>query len=235
MGTQGVEFDATRFHWIGSMTEEQYVCFVRRDSPVDSLQDARRTPVQLAASGTGSGTYIFPNLMNGLLGTRFDIILGYSGSSEMNVAIERGEVHGRCNFWSSVKALNAPWMDPERPLIRFLVQFGSERHPELADVPLITEVATEQPARGIFQAVSSTLVMERPFAAPPGVPAERVAALRRAFIETLRDPQFLAEARAVHLEIRNPRSGETVQALVGELLRSPQDQVQILKRYWGSR
>lgn len=232
MGTAGLEFDAGSFNWIGSLMEDHYICVARKASPVKSLEDAMNIPIKLAASGSGTGAFIYPNLMNNLLGTKFNIILGYSGSSEMALAIERGEVDGVCESLSGMRTRHPEWLEPDNPFVNRLVLIGLSKRSDMPDVPLVAEFARDQATRGVFEVVTSTLAMGRPFAAPPGLPGERVATLRRAFVRVLEDPGFRSELQASGLEVYRPRDGEGLQQLVQQLLRAPKEQVELLRQYW---
>lgn len=228
-GSQGIRFDAARFSWIGSITEETYVCLVRADVPVKRIEDARTVTVKMGAAGPGSDSHVFPILMNRLLGTRFQVVAGYPGGGDINLAVERGEVDGRCNNWSGVKGGTPQWL--ERAFVNILVQVGSRRHPDLPHVPLLAELVEDEEARSIIDLVSARLIMARPFAAPPGLPPERLAALRKAFMQTLDDPAFQADIRSTNLEVNNPLSGEQVARMVERLLQTPRERVAKLEQY----
>ena len=154
-----------------------------------------------------------------MLGTRFRIVAGYPGGNEIDLAMERGEVAGRCGWsWSSVVATHKHWVDEKK--INILVQLSLSRHADLPSAPLVTDLASTEEQKQIFRLVFARQPMGRPFLAPPGIPAERVTILRRAFMETLQDREFLAEAARTKLEI-NPVSGERVQAIVAEVYQTP--------------
>jgi tripartite-type tricarboxylate transporter receptor subunit TctC len=156
-----------------------------------------------------------------VLGTHFKIVEGYPGGSEVLLAMERGEVSGRCGWsWSSVKSTHKSWIDEKKMIV--LVQLSLDRHPELPDVPLVTDFAKTDEQRQILKMVFARQVMGRPYVAPPGVPEDRVAALRKAFTDTMTDPAFVAEADKAQLEI-NPVSGEDVEKLLKEVYATPPD------------
>jgi hypothetical protein len=176
---------------------------------------------QLTVGGTGpaADTDQFPKVLNAALGTRFKIVTGYPGGNEIDLAMERGEVSGRCGWsWSSVVATHKHWMDDRK--INVLVQLALARHADLPHVPLIMDFATSDEQKQIFKLVFARQPMGRPFLAPPGTPVERVAVLRKAFVDTLQDPEFLADAARMKLEI-NPVRGESVQDIVKEVYKTP--------------
>lgn len=230
-GQSGARFDATHFNWIGNMTEDGYVLYVRSDVPVRRFEDLLTVPVKIGVTGPGSPRHLLPNLMNGVLRTKFTIITGYPGSNEVDLALERGELEAATNIWSSVKSGRSDWLVGNPPFIRLLVQVGRSRHPDLKDVPLITEFAREERQRRVFASVSLPFAMVRPFVAPPGVPGERVQALRNAFMRALQDPQLRQEAKAASMSLDNPSDGETVEQLAQELLRRPREETDLIARF----
>jgi tripartite-type tricarboxylate transporter receptor subunit TctC len=158
-----------------------------------------------------------------VFGTKMKIVTGYPGGNDVNLAIERGEVTGRCGWsWSSVLTTRKHWLDEKK--ITVLVQLSLARHPDLPQVPLITDFAKTEEQRQILRLIFARQVMGRPYLAPPGLPADRAAALRQAFSETMHDPDFLAEADKAQLEI-TPVDGDKVEALVKEVYQTPKDVV----------
>src|SRR5947207_12635784 len=168
--------------------------------------------VEAGGTSTSADTDQFPRIINGLLGTKMKIVTGYPGGNEVGLAMERGEVQGRCGWsWSSVKSTHQKWLDEKKFTV--LVQLALDKHPDLPDVPLVIDLAKNDEQRQILRLIFARQVMGRPYLAPPGVPAERIAALRAAFTDTMSDKEFLAEAEKAQLEI-TPVSGEAVQKLV---------------------
>lgn len=219
-GQPEAQFKSTQFNWIGSLNDEVSVCVVRRDSGIAKLDDAKTKPVKIGATGPDDDTGFFPRLVNSMLGTKFDLVTGYKGGSDVNLAIERGEVAGRCGFsWSSLVATKPQWLKDN--FVNILVQMSLNKHPDIAkEVPLITELAPGAEERQIFEVVFSRQTMGRPFAAPPGIPAERVAALREAFIATTKDGAFVEDMKKAKLEL-NPKSGEEIQKIVEKIFQTP--------------
>jgi hypothetical protein len=177
----------------------------------------------VAGTGADATEVVWPKAANKLIDTRFKIVLGYPGSTEMLLAMERGEVEGNCGLgWTFLKLRKADWLREKK--INILFQWALRRHPDLPDVPLIIDSTKSLADRQVFELLLAPQDMGRPFFAPPGVPADRVAALRAAFARTLADPQFLADADKMGLEVQL-RDGEAVQQLVERIYASPADVV----------
>jgi len=217
--TDGVQYDANKFAWLGSITTSPVTLAVWRDSPVRSLDDARRQQVVVAASNKGAITYTFPHMLNELLGTKFKIVSGYQGNSTMTVAMERGEVQGVTNSWDSWKSFNPAWVREGK--IRVLVQ-TEPKAKDLPDIPSVQELARSASDRQVMALIVSGDALGKPLAASPNIPPERVQALRDAFEATIRDPAFIEAAAAARVEI-NPISGTALQATVARVLATPQD------------
>ena len=219
VGTDGVQYDANKFAWLGSVSTSPVTLAVWRDSPVRSLDDARRQQVVVAASNKGAITYTFPHMLNELLGTKFKIVSGYQGNSTMTVAMERGEVQGVTNSWDSWKSFNPAWVREGK--IRVLVQ-TEPKAKDLPDIPSVQELARSASDRQVMALIVSGDALGKPLAASPNVPPERVQALRDAFEATIRDPAFIEAAAAARVEI-NPISGTALQATVARVLATPKD------------
>jgi len=224
LGNKGAQFDATRFNWIGSANNEVSVCVAWHTTGVTRYEELLSKELVVGASGPAADTYQFPKIANGVLGTRFKIIAGYPGGNDIDLAMERGEVQGRCGWsWTSVKATHQPWLDQNK--IHILFQIGLSKHPDLPNVPLVMDLARTDEERAIFKVIFGRQVMAWPFTAPPGVPQERISVLREAFMDTMKDKEFLAEAAKAGLEIR-PVSGVDIQKLVHEAYDTPAAVVQ---------
>jgi tripartite-type tricarboxylate transporter receptor subunit TctC len=219
LNASATQFDASKLSWIGSANNEVSVCVALQSSGITSFQDVLTKPLTIGSTGFGDDTYQFPALINAVLGTQFKIVTGYPGGNDVSLALERGEVQGRCGWsWSSVKATRMNWIETKRIIV--LVQMSLSKHPDLPDVPLIMDLAKTDEQRQIFKLVFARQVMGRPYLAPPGLPLDRLAVLRRAFADTMADKEFLAEAEANKFEI-NPVGGEEVETLVREIYRTP--------------
>jgi tripartite-type tricarboxylate transporter receptor subunit TctC len=220
---KGDQFDAQQFNWLGSANNEVSVCVAMKDSGITKFGDLFTKELAVGGTGTSADTDQFPRVLNNVLGTHFKIIEGYPGGNDVVLAMERGEVAGRCGWsWSSVKATHQSWIDDKRMVV--LVQLSLSKHPELPDVPLVMDFAKTDEQRAILKMVFARQVMGRPFLAPPNLPAGRAALLRKAFMDTMTDKDFLAEADKAQLEI-NPVSGEEVEKLVKEIYATPADVV----------
>jgi len=215
----GAQFDAAKLNWIGSANREAYVGFIWHTVPVMRIAEVAGREVLVGSTTVGTTMNDFPLLLNDLLGYKFKIVRGYQGTPQINLAIERGEIEGNAGVgWASVKALTQNWIDEKK--IKLLVQYNAEPHPELAGVPLVMSLARTDVERSAMRLLFARTEYARPFFLPPDVPVERVEALRRAFDATMKDKAFLAEAAKLQLEV-SPMTGEAVQALVGELARTP--------------
>jgi tripartite-type tricarboxylate transporter receptor subunit TctC len=219
LGQPGAQFVAADFSWIGSMNQEVSICASWHDSGVSTFQDLLTKELLVGAVSNNDDTGQFARVMNTVLGTKMKIVAGYPGGNDVVLAMERGEVKGRCGWsWSSVLAAHMSWWKEKQ--INILVQLALNKHPDLPDVPLVTDLATNPSQRQMLRMIFARQVMGRPFVAPPGVPAERVAALRKAFMDTLADKDFLADSAKARLEI-NPVAGDKVEELVKEIYATP--------------
>jgi tripartite-type tricarboxylate transporter receptor subunit TctC len=219
LGSTKAQFDAAKFNWIGSMNDEVSVCVAWHTSGIAKLEDVTHKELTVGGTGPAADTDQFPKVLNATLRTKFKIIPGYPGGNDIDLAMERGEVMGRCGWsWSSVVATHKAWVDDKK--INVLVQLSLTKHADLPNIPLVMDFAKTDEERRIFRLVFARQPMGRPFLAPPGVPADRTATLRKAFVDTMKDPAFLAEAEKMQLEI-NPVAGDAVQAIVQDVYQTP--------------
>ena len=223
IGTARVQYDATKFTWLGSGANEVSLCSTWHTSPVKTWQDALKTSFTLAGEGAGSDPDSFSAMIRNLFGIKLRLVTGYHGTSDTILAMERGEVDGRCGTsWSSLKSIRPQWIKENR--LNHLAYMSEVKAPELPDIPLVSDFANAR-QKQIVRLVLSRQTMGRPFAAPPGIPADRREALRRAFDATLKDPVFLAEAEKVKMEV-SPVTGEEVDKLIAEMYATPKDVVE---------
>ena len=228
LGTPGVEFDARQFNWIGNTTNSPNLITVWAGRGVSSIDDARKREVAVGASGVGSGSYYYPFAANVVGGTRFKIVTGYPGGNDINIAMERGEVDGRgSNSLAAWKSTRPHWIS-EGKLIH-LVQIGLKRHPELPNVPLLSDLASTDIDRQAMQLIAAETAMARALAASAEIPKDRVTMLRRAFDATISDKTFLGEAGRLGFDI-SPASGEEVQKIVLGIVDAPPAVVQRVKQ-----
>jgi tripartite-type tricarboxylate transporter receptor subunit TctC len=223
-GLQGAQFDGTKFSWIGSANDEVSVCVGwSSTSGIAKFEDLKTKQMIVGGTGGSADTDQFPRIINAVLGTKMKLVVGYPGGNEVNLAMERGEVQGRCGWsWSSVKSTQSGWLKDKK--INVLVQLSLSKHADLPDVPLIMDLAQTEEQKQIFRLIFARQVLGRPFLAPPGLPADRLAALRTAFMDTMKDADFLAEADKLKLEI-TAVPGETLQKIVQEAYATPKDVV----------
>jgi tripartite-type tricarboxylate transporter receptor subunit TctC len=221
VGTDGAQYDANRFSWIGSMTSSPLTFTTWHTTGVKTIEDARRRDLTVAASNKGAITYTFPRMLNEFLGTRLKIVSGYQGNSTMVVAMERGEVDGVTNSWDSWKSLNPSWLTEKK--INLLVQ--SEPKARALDIPSVQELARNDEDRQVIALIISGDALGKPLAMTPNVPPERVKALRDAFDATVKDPEFIKAAVAARIDV-NPIRGVALQSTVNKVLATPKHLVE---------
>ena len=219
-GHRGAQFDGGKFTWIGSANDEVSVCVVWNGrTKIAKFEDLLTTPLTVGGTSAAADTDQFPLVMKGVLGTKMKVVTGYPGGNDVNLAMERGEVDGRCGWsWSSVRSTRPQWLTEKK--ITILVQLALHKHADLPDTPVIIDLAKTDEQRQILKLIFARQALGRPFLAPPGIPAARAEALRTAFMDTMRDKDFLAEAEKAQLEI-TPVDGAGVQKLVANLYQSP--------------
>ncbi|MFM2129915.1 MAG: hypothetical protein RL477_1461 [Pseudomonadota bacterium] len=219
---KGVKYDPRNFSWIGSITKETSLCVSYHTSPVKTFDDLFSKELIVGGLGPGGDTDVYPNIFNNLFGTRFKLITGYNQGTAITLEMERGEVQGRCGWsWSSIEATQPAWITEKK--INFLGISGLSRDPEIpASVPLIGDLAKTQREKDILELAFAPLEMARPLLAPPQVPADRLRILRAAFDKTMKDPEFLAEAKKRKLDV-SPISGAELAQLITRLMDKPAD------------
>jgi tripartite-type tricarboxylate transporter receptor subunit TctC len=216
-GIAGVQFDAAQMQWLGSIAPAVETMAVWHTAGIRSLDDVRKKQVVAGASARGAITFIYPEMMNEFLGTKFKIVTGYPGGNQINLAMERGEVEARNNTWSSWKATKPDWLKEKK--ITVIAQAGP-RAPDL-DAPSVVDAARTPEERQLIELVTSGTQLGRPFATN-AAPADRVAVLRAAFAATMKDPEFLTEAGQLGFEV-DPVLGEKMQKIVEKVLATPKD------------
>jgi len=216
-GQPGPQFDPTKFNWIGSMNNEVNVCVAWHTSKVKTIQDAMKMELIVGGSGPND-TEQTPAVLNNVLGTKFKIISGYPSSSAVTLAVERGEVEGICSSYSSLATRNAAWFKEKK--VSILVQNSGKKHPDLPNVPLSSELAKSKEDRQLLELNDARLVVGRPFLAGPGVPVDRIKALRKAFDDMVKDKEFLADVEKAKMELAAV-GGDEVQALIERVAATP--------------
>jgi tripartite-type tricarboxylate transporter receptor subunit TctC len=213
-GTQH-KYNTRAFNWIGAPASDSQICLASGKTNIKTLDDVFTRELIVGTAGTA--TIDFPLTLNNVLGTKLKIIRGYAGSAAIRLALERGEIESICGVgFSSMRT--AGLLEPGR--MNILVQFGLTKNPKMPDVPFIFDYAKNDEDRQIFRLIFGWLDLERPIAAPPGTPADRVQALRDGFDKAIRDPALVAEAEKMNLEV-SPMSGATIAKFVEDVSRTP--------------
>lgn len=233
LGGEAARFDPLKLKWIGSTSPEVSVIAVRTETGVRSLDDARHTQVALAGPAPGSDGVTFPSTLNNLLGTKFKIVTGYRSGPEMVLAVERREVDGRGSWsWAAFRTEGMPMLNKGQ--LSILVQLSPRKSPELPDVPLVMDFAKTQEQRQILDVVLAGQTMAWPFVAPAETPDERVALLRKTYVAMLQDPEALAEAKKLGLDI-DPITGEEIHALLQRVYATPPDVLDAVRELTGRK
>ena len=220
MGMPGVEFDARKLFWLGNTTSTPNVVNSWHTSGVTSIEDVKKRGLVVGAP-MGTAGALYPLLMNALAGTKFKLVTGYPGGNEANLAMERGETEGRgSNSWAAWNSTKPEWLREKK--IHILVQIGLKRHPDLPDVPLMLELAHNEADRKLLEFISAETNVARSLVTTPGVPPERIEALRRAFDATMKDPEFIAEAAKSQMDM-SPSTGEEAQKVAEAIVNTPRD------------
>ena len=226
--------DTSKFNYIGNANSDAYVCLVRSDAGINSFADLLQKEVVLGASAEGASTRDFPVLLKNLLGAKFKIVAGYPGTREINLAMEKGEVQAGCGqTWSSVAATYPAWF--KNNLIKPIVQESNVDYPELGrmGVPLARDFAKSDEQRQILELFYSQTTFGRPYVVAPGVPQERVDALRKAFMATMSDPDFIAEAKKLSIPVE-PNSGENLDKIAKDIVATPPQAITLAKKLLGA-
>jgi tripartite-type tricarboxylate transporter receptor subunit TctC len=219
--SRSIQFNSAQFNWLGSTSSSNSTVYVWHTSGIKSVEEATKRTVVMGGTGAGSYTVIYPTVMNSLIGTRFKVVTGYQSTAEVGLAMERGEIEGRAgNNFNSLKAENGEWLRAGK--INLIAQVGLQRDAEFPQVPLLTDFARNDDDRRILRLFSTDVVIGRPFVTSPGVPAERVALLRRAFDAMMKDPAYVEDARKASLDL-SPTDGATIQSIVAEIVGTPDD------------
>jgi tripartite-type tricarboxylate transporter receptor subunit TctC len=219
--TDAIQFDAAKMQWLASTSASNSTVYVSKSTGVNSVEDAKKKSVVMGGTGAGSYTTLYPIVMNHVLGTQFKIVSGYNSTAEIGLAMERGEVEGRgTNPYSSYMATHPTWIPQNK--LNLLVQAGVEKEPDLPNVPLILDLPVPAKDRPLLAFMARSATVGRPLATTPGVPADRVAALRRAFEAAVKDPDFIAAAAKEKLDVR-PQSGDKIAEIIFGLLDTSAD------------
>jgi tripartite-type tricarboxylate transporter receptor subunit TctC len=228
MGETATLIDGLKLNWIGSLNNEIPVCVAWHTTPFRTVEDARKAEMVMGSSGPTASDSVHVKMLNHIAGSRIRIVLGYKGSGNVHIAMESGEVQGRCGLgWDSIVARYMHWVNNKQ--ISILAQFGLSKHRDLPHVPLIGDFARSDADRQLIDLLLAPLEMGRPFFTPPDVPKDRLEALRSAFDATVKDPDFLAEAKKQQVEL-TPMTGAAVQELVRRIHATPRDVLETGRR-----
>ncbi|HTI85056.1 MAG TPA: tripartite tricarboxylate transporter substrate-binding protein [Alphaproteobacteria bacterium] len=227
-GKAGVSFDPRELSWIGSIGKQTGTCLTWHTSPVKTIEDAQKREVLVGATGADSTPNIYPKLLNAMIGTKFKVIEGYTTSS-LRIAVENGEIEGLCGIaWETHMASSPSWILDKK--VTFLLQLGLESSPRLPGVPLALDLIRNPEDRAVWELLVVSQEFGRPFVAPPKIPADRLKALRTAFEETLKDPQYLADAEKTK-QFVDPLTGEQIETLLAHAYKSSKQVVERAKVY----
>jgi len=222
---EGAQFEATKFVWLGSISREVSVCAFIKAAGIRTWQDMQTKRYVIGASGAGAESDVFANVLRKLFDLPLRIVTGYPGGSEIILAMQRREVDGRCGWsWTSLVSRSKALLDDDK--IDVALQIGLQKDKALRDVPLIMDLTDDPKKRAALKLIVSRQDIARPFAAPPGTPAERARMLRSAFEATLKDPEFRNDAKSLNLDVE-PVSGAEVEALLAEVYSSPPEVVKL--------
>jgi tripartite-type tricarboxylate transporter receptor subunit TctC len=227
-GTKQAQFDPLKFNWLGTPSVETAMVLVWHSVPVNSLDDLRARVTEMGASGANSTPAFYARLLNATLHTNMKIIPAYPGQNDAFLAMERGELDGYPSvFYSALSSTRPTWLAEKKA--KAIVQYGPEKLAELGDVPFAPDLVSDPQDKLLMQAALTPLALGRPLLMPPAVPAARVAAMRTALQETLADPDFLADAKKVGLQVNSPRDGEHLVRVIERAYRTPAAIIQRLR------
>src|SRR5580704_5376574 len=218
IGTPGAQFDATKLSWLGTPAIETNVCIANRTAPVKTVPDLLEKQLVVGDTGPGTGTRSYPKALNAILGTKFKIVGVYPSSADVFLAMERGEVGGICESLDSIKVRRPNWIPAKT--VSVLFQGGTKPVPELKDTPFVIDLARGDADKQAIEFLYAGQGIGRPFVAPPNLPADRLKLLREAFMATMKDPEFIAEAEQRKLTLE-PESGEELEALIRKTYATP--------------
>jgi len=220
----GATFDGTKFTWLGSVTNDISLCVTWHTSKANTWENFLKYPTNLGGQAPSSEPDIFANLYKNVFGAPIKLVPGYPGTNEITLAMERGEVDGLCGLsWSTIQTRHLPWLKEKK--INLLVQASFKKDPEIGNVPLVMDLTKDNEKLQILKLILAAQEMARPFAAPPDIPRDRAAALIAAFDATMKDAEYLADAKKSRIDV-NPVSGADIDKLLAELYATPKDVIQ---------
>ncbi|HWG04575.1 MAG TPA: tripartite tricarboxylate transporter substrate-binding protein [Beijerinckiaceae bacterium] len=228
-GTKEAQYDATKLVWLGSPSSEVSLLTIWKNSPADSIADARVHELTMGSSGANSTPSFYAHVLNAVLGLKLKLVVGYPGQNDALLAMERGEIDGYPSaFYNSLMSSRPTWIKDKQ--VKLLVQYGAEKEPALPDVPFAPDLITNAADKQLMEEASAPLALGRPYLMPPGVPADRVEAMRKAFFDTLKDPDFQADNQKLQLGANAPRTGQQLQDTIVHAYQAPPDVIDRLKK-----
>lgn len=228
-GTKEARYDAPKFNWLGTPSVEISMVLLWHTVPVNTVEDLKTKETNMGASGANSTPAFYTRLLNATLGTKMKLINGYPGQNDAFLAMERGELDGYPSvFYSALTSTRPNWLRDK--VAKPIVQYGPERLKELPDVPFAPDLLTNADDKLLMQAAFAPQALGRPLVLPPGVPVERVAALRKALADTFADPEFRADAEKIGLIVNAPRTGEQLQDVIARAYQAPSRVIERLQK-----
>jgi tripartite-type tricarboxylate transporter receptor subunit TctC len=229
LGTKEAQYDATKFNWLGSPSSEVGLVAVWKTSPATSLADLQKREITVGSSGANSTPSFYARLINETLHTKMKIVVGYPGQNEVYLAMEKHEVDGFPSlFYNTLTATHPNWRAEKN--VKLILQYGLEKEAALPDVPSALDVVTKPEDKLLLQAGLAEVTLGRPYLMPPGVPADRVAIIRKAFADTYKDAGFVADSKRMSLGVNSAKTGEQVQQLIAETYRTPPKVIDRLRK-----
>jgi tripartite-type tricarboxylate transporter receptor subunit TctC len=228
---RGVRYDATKFNWLGALGDRNQVFVVWHTTGIKNFEDLKAKGVTAGSTGEGSSGYRYPTAINNVLGTHIKIVKGYKAAGDVELAMLRGEVSAQAHSYTAFSTAHPDWIKEGK--IVFIMQIGFTRDKDLPDVPLWSELAQTPEQKQELSLIASPIPLGRPFLAPPGLPDDRVALLRKAFAATLKDPEFVKDAKKQDLDVV-PMTGEEVAEIVGQTINTPPNIVAKAKAAMGN-
>ena len=232
-GTKQAQFDPLKFNWLGTPSVETAMVLVWHSVPVNSVDDLRRRVTEMGASGANSTPAFYARLLNATLGTKMKVIPAYPGQNDAFLAMERGELDGYPSvFYSALSSTRPTWLAEKKA--KAIVQYGPEKIAALGDVPFAPDLVASPQDKQLLETAFTSLALGRPLLMPPAVPGDRVAAMRNALMETFADPDFLADAKKIGLQVNSPRNGEQLLRVIQRAYQAPPQIIERVRKLNGS-
>jgi tripartite-type tricarboxylate transporter receptor subunit TctC len=227
--SEAIRYDAAKFGWLGSISSDAGVCAFHSDAGVNSWADMQTKRYKIGGTGAGADSDVFANLLRKMFKLPMQLVLGYHSAAETVLAIQRKEVDGRCGWsWSTLASRNKELLTSNQ--IKVVLQLTDKKLDELGDVPTVLDVAKEPAQQAVLRLIIARQTMARPYVTPPGLPPDRLDALRKAFDDTMKDPQFLADAKRLDIDIR-PTTGREADALIAQVYATPSEIVNVAREF----